>query len=163
MIRCVVAETLIAGLLIVVGIVGVVVPVLPGLLLVLAGVAVWAVPRGDALGWTVLGIAAAVVVLGSVAKYLLPGRRLREAGVPSLTIVAGGVLGVVGFFVVPVVGLLLGFVLGVFLAELARLRSSALAWPSTRRALAAVGWSILIELGAGLLAAAVWIVGLVLA
>jgi NADH-quinone oxidoreductase subunit E len=31
------------------------------------------------------------------------------------------VLGIVGFFVVPVVGLLLGFVLGVYLAELARL------------------------------------------
>jgi uncharacterized protein len=32
---------------------------------------------------------------------------------------------------------------------------------STRQALAAVGWSILIELATGLLAAAVWIGGLV--
>lgn len=156
-------ETLIAALLVAVGIVGILLPVLPGLILVLAGIAVWAVPRGDAVAWTVLGVAVAIVVVGSVAKYLLPGRRLREAGVPGRTIALGGVLGVIGFFVIPVVGLLLGFVLGVYLAELARLGDRARAWPSTRRALAAVGWSMVIELATGLLAAAVWIGALVFA
>lgn len=155
-------ETLLAGLLIAVGVVGVLVPVLPGLILVLAGIAVWAVPRNDAVGWTVLGVAVLIVVLGSVAKYLLPGRRLREAGVPARTLVLGGVLGVVGFFVIPVVGLFLGFVLGVYLGELSRLRDRARAWPATRQALAAVGWSILIELATALLATATWIGGLVL-
>ena len=156
------AETLIAAVLIVAGIAGILLPVLPGLILVLAGIAVWAVPRGDALGWSVLGIAIAIVVLGTVAKYLLPGQRLRDSGVPGRTIAAGAVLGVVGFFAIPVVGLFLGFVLGVYLAERARLRDHALAWPSTRGALAAVGWSIVIELGTGLLATGVWIGGLVL-
>lgn len=145
-----------AGVLVLVGIVGIVLPVLPGLVLVLAGIAVWAVPRGDTVAWTVLGVAVAIVVIGSVAKYLLPGRRLRDSGVPGRTIAAGAVLGVVGFFVVPVVGLFLGFVLGVYLAELVRVGRER-AWPSTRQALAAVGWSIVIELATGLLAAAVWI------
>jgi hypothetical protein len=130
---------------------------------VLAGIAVWAVPRGDAVAWTVLGIAVAIVVVGSVAKYLLPGKRLRESGVPGRTIAAGAVLGIVGFFVIPVVGLFLGFVLGVYLAELARLGGNGAAWPSTREALAAVGWSIIIEMATGLLAAAVWIGALVFA
>ncbi len=76
-----------------------------------------------------LGIAVAVVALGSVAKYLLPGRQLRDSGVPGRTIVAGGVLGIVGFFVVPVVGLFVGFVLGIYAAELVRL-------PRPRRGLA---------------------------
>jgi uncharacterized protein YqgC (DUF456 family) len=93
---------------------------------------------------------------------LLPGRRMRDAGVPGRTLVAGGLLGIVGFFVVPVVGLLLGFVLGVYLAELARI-GRARAWPSARHALTAVGWSILIELAAALLATAVWVGALVLA
>jgi uncharacterized protein len=82
--------------------------------------------------------------------------------VPGRTLLAGGVLGIVGFFVVPVVGVVLGFVLGVYLAELARLGRDG-AWPSTRTALAAVGWSMLIELAAGLLATAVWVGALVLA
>jgi len=135
--------------------------VLPGLVLVLAGIAVWAVPRGDAVGWTVLGIATLIVVLGSVAKYLLPGRRLREAGVPFRTLALGGVLGMIGFFVIPVVGLFLGFVLGVYLAERRRLGTAA-AGASTKAALRAVGLSIVIELVAGTLAAGCWVVGLVL-
>jgi|SRR4051794_19598159 uncharacterized protein YqgC (DUF456 family) len=169
--RTVTVETVLAGLLIVVGLVGVVVPMLPGLLLVVVGIGVWAVPRGDALGWTVLGVAVAVAALGTVAKYALPGARMRAAGVPGRTLLAGGVLGIVGFFVVPVVGLLLGFVLGVYLAELARLGRNRSghdapdqrAWPSTRKALAAVGWSVLIELAAGLVATAVWVGAVVLA
>ncbi len=156
-------EILVAAVLIVVGIVGVVVPVLPGLVLVVAGIAFWAVPRGDALGWAVLGIAVAVVVAGSVVKYLVPGRKLRDAGVPGRSIALGAVLGVVGFFVIPVVGLFIGFVLGIYVAELARLKERPPAWSSTRGALGAVGWSILIELVTGLLAASVWVGGLVLA
>jgi len=62
-----------------------------------------------------------------------------------------------GFFVVPVVGLILGFVLGVYTAERVRLGSHATAWPSTMHALKAVGLSILIELAAGLLLAAAWL------
>jgi hypothetical protein len=154
-----VTYTAVAALLVVIGLVGVVVPVLPGLVLVLAGIAVWALPRADPVGWTVLGVALGIVVLGTVAKYLLPGRRLRASGVPGRTLAAGAVLGVVGFFVIPVVGLPVGFVAGVYLAELARLSDRRQAWPSTRAALRAAGWSILIELAAGLLATAVWIVG----
>jgi uncharacterized protein len=155
--------TVIAAVLVVVGIVGIVLPVLPGLMLVVAGVAVWAVPRGDAVAWTVLGIVVAIVLIGSVVKYLVPGRALRDSGVPGRTIAAGAVLGVIGFFVIPVVGLFIGFVLGVYLAELARLGGGGAAWPSTRRALAAVGWSVVIEMATGLLAAAVWVGAMVFA
>jgi len=149
--------------MILLGLAGVVVPVLPGLVLVWAGIAVWAAARHDALAWTVLGLATLALAAGAVVKYLVPGRRLRESGVPWLTLLAGAGAGVVGFFVVPVLGLPLGFVLGIYLAEMLRLRTHSAAWPSTRRALAAVGLSILIELGAGLLATGIWVTGLVLA
>jgi uncharacterized protein len=153
--------TVLAAVLVAVGIVGIVLPILPGLVLVVAGVAVWAVPRGDAVAWIVLGIVVAIVVIGSVAKYLLPGQALRESGVPGRTIAAGAVLGVIGFFVIPVIGLFIGFVLGIYLAELSRLSGHDAAWPSTRRALTAVGWSIVIEMATGLLAAAVWVGALI--
>ena len=48
-------------------------------------------------------------------KVLVPGRRLRDAGVPRQSIVAGLVLAVVGFFVIPFVGFFIGFPLGVYL------------------------------------------------
>jgi uncharacterized protein YqgC (DUF456 family) len=147
--------TALAGLIMLIGLVGVVVPFLPGLALVWGGVLFWAVLRHDTLGWGTLAVATALLAAGTIAKYLLPGRRLREAGVPWSTLFLGGVVGVVGFFVIPVVGAVLGFVLGVYLAERVRVGGPA-AWPATRRALGAVGWSVAIELTAGLLIVATW-------
>jgi uncharacterized protein YqgC (DUF456 family) len=153
-------EVLVA-LAIAVGLVGVIVPVLPGSLLVLGAVLVWAWDVATSEGWVVFAIATTFIALGSVVKYVVPGRRLKDNGIPSSTLMLGGVLGIVGFFVIPVVGLLVGFVLGVYLAELRRVGSGA-AWPATVHALKAVGLSIVIELLACLLAAATWAVGVVL-
>lgn len=153
--------TAVAGLLILLGLAGVVVPVIPGLLLVWAGVLVWFLDDRDTQRMIVLIAVTLVLALGTVIKYLVPGRRLREAGVPWGTIALGALLGIVGFFVVPVVGLVLGFVLGVWLAEMMRLGDSGTAWRSTRHAVVAVGLSILIELAAGLVATAIWAGGVV--
>ena len=109
----------------------------------------------------VFAVATVLVAAGAVVKYLVPGRRLQDAGIPASTQWVGVALGVVGFFVVPVVGLFLGFVLGVYLAELRRVGSDR-AWPSTVHSLKAVGWSILIELVFALLAAWTWVAGVVL-
>ena len=87
-------------------------------------------------------------------------RRLQATGVPRSTLFFGAALGIVGFFVVPVIGLVLGFVLGVYLAERHRL-SHGEAWPATVAALKAVGLGILIELGFSVLAAVAWVVGVV--
>jgi uncharacterized protein YqgC (DUF456 family) len=150
----------VVALAILVGLVGVVVPVLPGLVVVLVAVLVWAVDVGGGTAWTVFGLATAVLVAGTVVKYAVPGRRLKSSGIPASTTWFGIALGVVGFFVIPVVGLVIGFVLGVYLAEHRRVGSAA-AWPSTQQAQRAVGVSIHIELGAGILAALVWVVGVV--
>jgi uncharacterized protein YqgC (DUF456 family) len=151
----------VVALAIAVGVVGVVVPVLPGSLLVLVAILVWTVHLGGGTAWAVFAVAAAVITLGSVVKYAVPGRRLKEVGVPGSTLFLGGVLGVVGFFVIPVVGLVVGFVLGVYLAELNRVGRAA-AWPATKHALKAAGLSMLIELCANLLAAGVWVTGVLL-
>jgi uncharacterized protein YqgC (DUF456 family) len=151
--------TVISGIAIVVGVLGVLIPVLPGLLLCWLGVLLWAV-LGDAGGgrWVVLALATVVAVAGTVIKYLWPGRRLKTTGVPTSSLVAGGVLGLIGFFVVPVVGLVLGFVLGVWLAERARLGPGR-AWPSTKQALAAVGLSMLVEFTVAIAIAVIWALG----
>ncbi len=151
---------LLVAVAIAVGLVGVIVPVLPGSLLVLAAILLWAIHVGTGAGWVVLALATAFLALGTVVKYVVPGRRLKDAGIPTSTLLLGGVLGVVGFFVVPVVGLLIGFVLGVYLAELRRTTRPE-AWPATVHALKAVGLSLLIELSAAMLAALTWAVGVV--
>ncbi len=143
-----------------VGLAGVLVPILPGSALVLAAILVWAIEVGVGAAWAVFAVAAVLLVIGTVVKYAVPGKRLKTAGIPASTQWLGAGLAVVGFFVIPVVGIFLGFVLGIYLAEHRRV-GSAQAWPSTKQALRAVGLSIMIELAAAVLAALTWVVGVV--
>ena len=147
----------VVGLAIATGIVGVVVPVLPGALLAWAAIAVWALAVGSTTGWAVLAVATLAIGGAQVVKVLVPGRRLRDAGVPRRSIVAGVVLAVVGFFVIPVVGFFVGFPLGVYVEERRRLGRHESAWRSTLEALRAMGLSILIELSATVIAAGAWL------
>jgi uncharacterized protein YqgC (DUF456 family) len=148
---------LFCGAAIVIGIFGTIIPNVPGLLLSWAGVLLWTLftDAGQAKWW-VLGLATVLALVATVMKYVLPGRHLAKTGVPTRTIVFGTLLGIVGFFAVPLVGLFLGFVLGIFLAEAARLHGVGPAWPSTWKAIKAVGLSIMIEVGAGLIILVSW-------
>lgn len=153
--------TVVPPLLILVGLVGIVVPVLPGLALVLGGVLVWALVEGSALGWGIFVACTLVTVAGYVLQYTLPGRRMRERGVSSSTLFLAVLFGIVGFFVIPVVGAVVGFVLGIFVVELGRTRDRLQAWTRTKHALVAVLHSIGIELVAGLVVAALYVAGVV--
>jgi uncharacterized protein len=147
------------GLAILVGLVGVVVPVLPGALLVWAAVLVWALVTQTTLGWVVLAVATVSVAVVQVVKYLVPERRLRQAGVPRRTVVVGGLLGLAGFFLIPVVGLVVGFVVGVYAAERHRMGEHDAAWRATWLAVRVAGLSVVIELGGTLVAALGWLAG----
>ena len=150
--------TVLVGIAIFVGIVGIVVPILPGAILSLAAILVWAIVEHSAIGWVVFAIAVVLIGASQVVKYVVPERRLREAGVPRRSMIVGILLGIVGFFVIPVVGMFVGFPIGVYLSELQRRRDHAAAWTSTKHALRQTGVSILIELVGTSLAAAVWLV-----
>jgi len=136
------------------------VPVLPGTIVILVAILVWATETGGTTAWVVLAVSTVLLATGSVVKFLVPGRQLK-ATVPNSTLLAGAVGAIVGFFVIPIVGVLVGFPVGVYLAERQRVGAAA-AWPSTRAALKAMGVSILIELLVGVLAAAVWVAGVAL-
>jgi uncharacterized protein YqgC (DUF456 family) len=153
------AGDVLVGLAILVGLVGTVVQVLPGNVLVLGAILAWAWVTGGA-AWWVFTAAAVVIVVAELGQWLLAGRHMRRADVPFSTLVWGGVAGLVGFFVVPVVGLVLFFVAAVFVAELLRRRDRRAAWRATVAALQATGITILVQLAGGLLATAIWLMGL---
>ena len=149
-----------AGIAILVGLAGIVIPVIPGSVLILVAVIAWAAEMDTRTAWVVAGIAATLLVVGTIVKYAIPGKKLK-ATVPTSTLLVGGLGAIVGFFVIPVVGALVGFPVGVYLAERHRVGSEG-AWPSTQAALKAIGVSIFIEFVAGLMAAGVWVAGVVL-
>ena len=95
----------------------------------------WALMEGTGLAWGIFVASLLVAVAGYVLQYTLPGRRMRERGVQSSTLALAVVFGIVGFFVIPVVGALVGFVLGIFVVELGRTRDRGQAWERTKHAL----------------------------
>jgi len=149
--------SLLVALVIALGIVGILVPVLPGVLIVLAAIVVWGLVVEGTTAWLAVTAAGVCLVASQVLKYLIPGRNLRGAGVPRTSLAIGAALGIVGFFVIPVVGLVIGFVVGVYAAERRRLKDKTLARAATVGAIRAVGLSILIELAGALLAAGIWL------
>jgi uncharacterized protein YqgC (DUF456 family) len=151
---------LLCALIMAVGLFGVVVQVLPGTLLVLAGILLWATESRTGVAWAVLAIAVVAIALAWVGKYLLAGRGLKKAAVPNRSLVVGGVAGVIGFFVIPVIGLPLLFILGIYVAEQLRLRDRGRAWVSTKAAIRATGITILVELAGAMVAVGAWVVAI---
>jgi uncharacterized protein YqgC (DUF456 family) len=150
---------LLVAFAIAVGLAGIVVPLIPGLLLVYGAILVWAIVVSTTTSWVTLAAVTVVVGATTAIKYLWPVRRMRRAEVPTSVLAIGAVLGVVGFFVIPVFGLVIGFVGGVYLAEFLRCRDQRRAWVSTVHAVKGVALSIGVELTGGLVAAVIWVVG----
>jgi len=155
--------TVLCALAMVLGVLGVLLPLIPGLILCWAAALVWAIFVGDGwVRWAVILAATFVALVGTFVKYAWPGRDLKRSGVPTRTLLLGGLLGIVGFFLIPVVGVVVGFVLGVWLGERIRLGDMAKAWPSTKHALRAAGVAILVEFASALMVAFVFVAGLTL-
>lgn len=140
------------------GLVGIVLPVLPGLLLIWgAGLAWVLLDGGGPARWAGFAVMTALLLLGTLAKYVLPARRAQLAGAPRSTVVLGVIGAIAGFFLIPVFGLVIGGILGVLFAEWRRLGDGSAAWRSTRQVLTAIGIGMLIELVAGLLMVITWL------
>jgi uncharacterized protein YqgC (DUF456 family) len=153
--------TLLCGLAIVVGVAGTIIPVLPGSILIGASLLAWALWGGaGTTGWVVFGIGMMFVLAGMAASAVLTGRKLKEHSIPSRSVVVGLVLGVAGMFVIPVVGLFVGFAAGLLLSELQRTRVFGTAVASSWAALKATGLGMIAEFGLACLAASTWVIGL---
>jgi len=148
---------LLVGLAMLAGLVGVLVPLLPGLPLILVAAFVWVIADGaDAGQWVVFGLVAVITVTAMVASSVIPARRATSAGAPWWVLGAGAAGVMIGFFVIPVVGALVGGPIGIYLGELVRLRDRRTAWATTRATLRGIGVGIAIQMVAGVAAVAIW-------
>ncbi|MFF9075219.1 DUF456 domain-containing protein [Streptomyces sp. NPDC014646] len=145
------------GLVMFLGLLGVLVPGVPGQAIVWAAVLWWALTDRTTAAWSVLMGATALLLVDQALKPLLPPRRPHGSGAPRRTLVLGGVGAIVGFFVVPVLGALVGYVGTVYGVERLRLGSRGAGWASVRSVMRATGWSVLVELFACLLVTGAWL------
>lgn len=151
--------TVVTSVLIVIGCLGIILPVLPGSITALIGLIIWALVVQAVEGWVVLALGGTLLIAGMSASLVLTGSRLKRRAIPNRTLLFGVVGAVIGMFVIPVVGLIIGFVVGLLATETVRNRNFRTALDTSWVALKAAGIGIIIELSCALLAASVFIIG----
>ncbi|MGW0736077.1 DUF456 domain-containing protein [Streptomyces sp. NPDC002851] len=150
-------ELLLVGAVMLLGLSGLLIPGVPGAWLVWAAVLWWSFQDRSGPAWWVLVGATAVLLLQQAVRSLLPPRRYRGIGLTRRTVVWAGVGAFVGFFVLPVIGAVPGFIGGIYGAERLRLGGHRAAAASTRTVMRAAGTSVLVELFACLLILGAWL------
>jgi uncharacterized protein YqgC (DUF456 family) len=151
--------TVIAGVLLVIAAVGVVYPVMPGSLIAIVTLLVWAWVIGSWPAWVVAVIGTLLCAVGWSASAVLTGRKLKELEVPKWSIAVAAVAGLVGMFLIPVVGIFVGFAVGLLVSEAVRHRDVRRAVHYSLQTLKAMGAGVLVEFGLLCAAAAVWSAG----
>ena len=154
--------TLIA-LLMAAGLLGTIIPLIPGLPIVWGAALLYGLSAGfNGPGWPAMVIITLLAAGGMVAGVVLPHRQLAAGGAPRATVVAAVVGGIAGFFLIPVIGLPIGAVAAAYLAERTRTGDGRAAWASTKKLIKGFGLGILVELAAGMAMVAVWIAWVIL-
>lgn len=146
--------SVLAVLLLIVGVVGTIYPILPGSMLILVTAVAWAWILGSGASWTFGLIAAGLAIAGMSASAVLTGRRLLREKVTRGPITWGVIGAIVGFFAIPIVGLFIGFAAGLFAAQWRRTRDARAALASSWGALKAMGLGMLAEFACAMLALA---------
>lgn len=146
----------ITSLLVLVGLIGTVLPVIPGTILIFAGALLYALVDGfQVVGWPTLLVLGVLTVVATTADLWASSVGAKIGGASGWSVVIGLVAGLVGFVVFSLPGAIIGAVLGVLLTEIVRVGD----W---RQALKAgsgwvVGWilSTVVQLGIGLIMVAI--------
>lgn len=141
-----------AFVLALVGVVGIIVPVLPGSFTILVGLLVWGIWGDSTHAVVVAVLGGALVLAGMTASTVLTKRNLDRKQIPNWPVVVALVGGVVGSFVLPGLGLPIGFVVTLLVCELVRVKDARLAASTSWTAVKSVGLGMLLELGLALLA-----------
>jgi uncharacterized protein YqgC (DUF456 family) len=146
-----------------VGVAGTVVPLVPGLGLVVAATFVFGVLEGfGTVGAVTFTVIVGLGIAGTAAGIVLPHRAAGRAGARRSSLLLGAVGAVIGFFLLPVVGLPIGGLAGVYAGERLRTGDGAAAWRTTRATLRGYGIGAAAQLAAGLAMAVAWATWVVL-
>lgn len=150
-------DLLLVGLVILLGLWGVLLPAVPGSLLVWAAVMWWALQDPQPVAWWILVGATVLLFVSQGVRWALPPRRLRASGATHRMLSYAGAGSTLGFVLLPVIGSIPGFLAGIYLAERLRLGRHAEAATAVRTAMRSGGSSVLAELFTCQLIAAAWV------
>lgn len=129
-----------------IGLVGLIVPVFPGLTVMWLGTLVYALfqnSAGQMTGWDwfLFGLITVLMIGGNIVDNLIIAYKMRDKYIPWSSIIWAFVIGIVAsLFFTPLVGLVAA-PLGLFMAELNRLKDRDAAIESTKAYMVGWGWA----------------------
>jgi uncharacterized protein YqgC (DUF456 family) len=146
------SELIVALLIMVVGLIGCVLPVVPGLPIVWLGALYYAWQTGfSQVGILTLALLFVLMLVGATANIWMGSLGARSGGASPWSSLLGLLLGMVGLLVFNLPGMIIGSLLGVAVPELLRHRD----WRQTLRASGGylLAWALasVVEVGIGLL------------
>jgi uncharacterized protein YqgC (DUF456 family) len=141
-----------------IGLVGIVLPVLPGSILIFAAALFYAVVDGfQTVGWVTLLVLGLLAAAATTADLWATSMGAKAGGASGWSILAGMLGGLVGLLFFSLAGSILGALLGMFLVEVLRVKDLRKALKSGGGWL--MGWllSVIFELGIGLVMIAIFV------
>ncbi len=140
------------------GLFSLVIPALPGLVIIWAPALVYGLVTG--FNW-INGILFAIITLlmlfGSVVDNIIMGQRARQTGASWIAITVSLIAGLAGSLFFPPFGGLVGALLGLFVVEILRLKDIRSAIKSTKEMALGCGWAAVIRFGLGVIMILLWL------
>jgi uncharacterized protein len=147
----------------IVGLLGLIVPVFPGLVIMWLGTLVYAILQnaaGNMNGWkwVIFGVITMLMIAGSIVDNLIIAYKMRDKYIPWSSILFAFAAGVIAsLFFTPLIGLVAAPV-GLFLAESRRLKDRDAAIDSTKAYMIGWGWAFGVRFLIGLVMIGFWMV-----
>jgi uncharacterized protein YqgC (DUF456 family) len=145
-------------LIMLVGLIGTVLPIIPGTILIVAGALLYALVDGfQVVGWPTLVVLGVLAAVATTADLWASSVGAKIGGASGWSVVIGMLAGLVGFVVFNLPGAIIGAILGVLLTEIVRVGD----WKQALKAGSGwvVGWilSTVVQLGIGLIMVAIFV------
>lgn len=151
-------EPFLIAILMAIGLAGVVLPFVPGLPIIWGAALLYGFATSfGSLGTTAMVAITLLAALGIASSLVIPDRAGVASGASRSTRLFAGVMGLIGFFVIPVIGFPIFACAGVLLAQYRETARWDTAMRSTVAVLKGFGAGLIAELGAGFAMVLVWV------
>lgn len=144
-----------------IGLVGLIVPIFPGLTVMWLGTLVYALLQSAAQrmtfwDWVLFAIITLLMIVGNIVDNIIIARKMRDKFVPWSSIILAFTASLIAsLFLTPLVGLAVA-PLALFLFEYRRLRDRTAALDATKAYMIGWGWSFAARFGIGVLILGSW-------
>lgn len=143
------------------GLIGLIVPIFPGLTVMWLGTLVYAVIQALAgnmtwVGWLLFVIITLLMIGGNIVDNIIIAKHMRDKDIPWSSIIISFAAGIIiSLFFTPLVGMIASPV-ALFLAEWRRIKDKQSALANTKAWMTGWGWSFLARVGIGIVMILFW-------